>query len=183
MKTIKNTMLAAMLVAGVMMSGSAQAEEGFTYGILNMGKVLSEATAAKSLKSDLDGKLKDVEQQLSKKRTELETANRELIKQEAKLSKEDLDKKRKEFQEKIVSYEKDINSRKLSLQKSYSEGMSKLRTEILKSTADIAKAKGLKAVFTDEAMVLAEPEMDITKEVIADLNKDAQKITLTPEKK
>lgn len=180
MFNIKKIALAAVMSAAIICAAvPAKAEEAFTYGIINKNKILSESEAGKALRAELDKHLKDAQQQFAKKEKDLIAARDELVKQQAKMSKEDLDKKRKELQEKVGAFQKDLGTRKQSLEAAYQEGMSKLLTEMLKNTADIAKGKNLKAVFSDDAMVLADPQMDITKEVIAELNKNVKKISVT----
>lgn len=160
----------------------AHAAEEFTYGIVDMVKIRRDSEAAKNLKTDLDAKLKEYTQQFAKKEDDLRKAEQELVKQQGKLSKEEFDKKRKEFQGNVASFQKQVADRKKQLDGVYNEAMSKLHLEVLKATADVAKSKDLKAVFSQEAMVLADPDLDLTKEIMDKLNATTKKIPLNDKK-
>lgn len=178
----KQKILAAFVAIGFAFSAVPAKADEFTYGIVDMIKIRREAEAAKTLKADLDAKLKEYSQQFAKKEEGLRKSEQELVKQQGKLSKEEFDKKRKEFQTSVASFQKQLAERKNILDNVYNESMTKLQTEILKATADVAKKKELKAVFSQEAMVLADPSLDITKEVLEKLNGAIKKIPLSDKK-
>lgn len=167
--------IAAVLFAGALMK-PASAE--MVYGVLDMNKVLQTADAAKGLFADLEAKRKEFQTNIAKEETALRATEQEIIKSKEKLSKEDFEKKRKEFEAKVTAAQKNVQDKKQSLDKAFADAMGKLRMEILKAAADVAKAKNYNAVFNQEAMVLADQKMDITKEVIEGVNKNVKKINV-----
>lgn len=176
MKMMKTTMMA--LAAVVMMGAAAPAiaAEPMNYGVVDMNKVLQTADAAKGLIADLDAKRKEFQTQIAKEETALRTSEQEILKQKEKLSQADFEKKRKEFETKVANAQKGVQERKKVLDEAFAASMNKLRTEILKAAAEVAKVKGYNAVFNQEAMVLSDQKMDITNEVIAGVNKSVKKI-------
>lgn len=173
---MRRVMMAAMafgLVAGL--SFPALATE-LSYGIVDINKVVQTADAAKGIFSELEGKRKEYQSQISKEEDSLRSFETDVMKQKDTLSKEEFEKKRKEFEGKMTSAQKMVQERKRLLDQAFSEAMGAFRKEVLKATADIAKEKGYAAVFTQEALVLAEPGLDITTEVISRVNKSVKKI-------
>jgi outer membrane protein len=175
MRSMKYAVMALAAAAFVGFTSPASAQ-GMSYGVVDMNKILQTADAAKGLFAELEAKRKEFQTQIAKEETALRTTEQEIIKQKEKLTKEQFEVKRKEFEGKVTAAQKTVQSRKETLDKAFAEAMGKLRVEILKVSADVAKEKGYNAVFSQEAMVLADQKMDITKEVIEGVNKSVKKI-------
>jgi outer membrane protein len=184
MKKLKNTVLAvaAVAVLAIAAPAVAQAQEG-KFGVVDMGKVLREATAAKSVLEELEAKRKEFQSKVEKEEKALREMEQGIAKQREKLSKEDFEAKVKEFQEKLIAAQKSVQNQKTTLDKAFVDTMGKLRLEILKVAADVAKEKGLMAVLNQEALLLADPKMDITDSVISGVNKNVKKIPVVYDKK
>lgn len=183
MTKMKNTMLAlfaaTLMFAAVPALAADPAPAALSYGVVDMNKVLQTADAAKGLIAELDAKRKEFQTQLTKEETALRTSEQEILKQKDKLSAADFEKKRKEFEGKVAAAQKSVQDRKKVLDDAFAAAMTKLRTEILKASAEVAKAKGYTAVFNQEAMVLADTKADITNDVIAGVNKSVKKIDVS----
>lgn len=175
MRTLKTALIALGAVALISYAAPASAQS-MNYGVVDMNKVLQTADAAKGLIAELDSKRKEFQTQIAKEEAGLRNTEQEIIKQKETLSKDDFEKKRKDFETKVAAAQKSVQERKKVLDEAFATSMTKLRTEILKAAADVAKAKGYNAVFNQEAMVLADQKMDITTDVIAGVNKNVKKI-------
>lgn len=179
MTMIKKTMtalFAAALLFAAAPASAADAPAALSYGVVDMNKVLQTADAAKGLIAELDAKRKEFQGQITKEETALRASEQDILKQKDKMSADEFEKKRKEFEGKVAAAQKSIQDRKKVLDDAFAAAMTKLRTEILKASADVAKSKGYTAVFNQEAMVLADTKADITSDVIAGVNKSVKKI-------
>lgn len=145
-------------------------------GVIDINKVLQTSDAAKGIFSDLEGKRKEFQAQITKEEDSLRASGQEFEKQKSTLTKEQLDAKRKEIDERLYNGQKMVQERKAMLDHAFSETMGKLRTETTKIVAEIAKARGFSAVLTQDAVMLSVPEMDLTSEVIKQLNEKVKKV-------
>jgi Skp family chaperone for outer membrane proteins len=69
-----------------------------------------------------------------------------------------------------------VQEKKKTLDDAYGRSMGKLRAEAAKIIAEVAKERGYSAVFTQDAVIMAAEDLDMTDEVIARLNKNVKKI-------
>lgn len=178
--TFKMTTLALALSLAVCAMPAQAADESikYDYGIINMNRVMKETNAAKGIFSELEGKRNEYQKQVEQEEKTLRAAQDEIIKQSSKMSKEEFGKKRDEFDKKLMEAQKKVQDRKQQLDEAFTVSMSKLRDEAAKIVASIAKKRGYNTVFTQDAVLLAEPGLDMTEDVIAQLNKELKKIPI-----
>jgi Skp family chaperone for outer membrane proteins len=182
MRKLNQLILAAAVLAVCGFGAAAKAADApaaaATFGFVDTGKVFQSSEAAKGVLQELEGKRKEYQAQITKEENSLRAAGQEFEKQKSTLGKSQLEAKRKEIDKRLVNGQKMVQERKAMLDKAYGDTMAKLRGEIMKIVADIAKEKGLSAVFTQEAVMLSAPEMDLTAEVIKHLNDKVKKISV-----
>lgn len=169
----------ALAAALLVMPVAAHAQDkALTFGVIDMSRVMKETDAAKGILSAFEGKRSEYEKQIQKEGDSLAQLEKDIIAKKSKLSEEEFNKARKEFEEKLVNAQKMVQERKKTLDKGMTDGVNKLRAEAAKITADVAKERGYSAVLTQEAVVLAEPTLDVTDEVVKRLNAKVKKIDI-----
>jgi outer membrane protein len=183
MKTMKKTMMAAAVVmmagfAAPALAADAPAAGGQTFGVVDMNKVMQVTSAAKDILSQLEAKRKEYQGQISKEEDSLRSAEQEIVKQKDTLTKEAFDAKRKAFEEKYLSGQKLVQDRKRILDQAYNTSMTNIRREAAKIVANIAQEKHYSAVFTQDAVMISTPDLDMTDTVIERMNKDVKKISV-----
>jgi Skp family chaperone for outer membrane proteins len=186
MKTLHNIMAAAaVIVAAGLFAPAAHAADtpampaatrGVTIGILDMDRVMRESTAAKGIVSEVEAKRKVFEDQINKEEKSLLDTEKSIMAEKSKLSDAEFAKKRDDFEKKVADGKKMLQDRRQTLDKAFGASMGKLRTEVLKISADIAKERSYDMILSDEAVVMAEPAYDITTDVVARLNKSVTKV-------
>ena len=87
------------------------------------------------------------------------------------------EKKYNELSARVQKAEGILRDRKRALQFARLSTRDKITREAVKVIADLTKEKGYAAVFTQEAVILAAENLDITKEVVARLDSKVSKIT------
>lgn len=176
--TMKNALLAFGLLA--LLGGSAPAvaadESALKYGVVDMSKIIQSTDAAKGIFNDLEAKRLEYQTQIKKEEETLESAEKEILKMKEKLPQAEFEKKAEEFKAKIVSAQRMVQEKKKTLDEAYARSMGKLRGEAAKIIAEVAKERGYSAVFTQDAVIMASENLDMTEEVIARLNKNVKKI-------
>lgn len=174
-KTFAIIALAAALLA---MPATAQADQKYTFGVIDMTRVMKETDAAKGIFSTLESKRDEYEKQIQKEGDTLQALEKDIIAKKSKMSEDEFNKARKDFEDKLVKAQKMVQERKQTLDKGMADGINKLRDEARKITADVAKERGYASVLTQEAVVLAEPSLDVTDEVVKRLNAKVKKIDI-----
>lgn len=182
MKHLKNALMAVGLMTFVA-AAPAMAADSPQYGFVDMGKVVQKTDAAKGIFTELEGKRKEYQEQIKKEEDALEASQNEIKSLREKLSAEEFGKKAKEWDAKFQSGQKMVQEKKHTLDEAYGRSMMKLREEAAKIIAEVAKEKGYSAVFTQDAVIMASQELDITEEVITRMNKNVKKIAVEWKKK
>ncbi len=176
MNTMKNVALACGMLA-LLFTAPAQAADGtLKYGVVDMSKVVQNSEAAKGIFSELESKRKQYQDQIKKEEASLTTLEQEIRGQQEKLSKDEFSKKAKDFDGKVAAGQKMVQEKKKTLDQAYAVSMTKLRDEAAKIIGDIAKEKGFSAIFSQDAVVMASNDLDITEEVVKRLNDKVKKI-------
>lgn len=170
--------LAMMALAAPAFSADGAAPAAQIFGIVDMNKVMQTTEAAKDIFSQMEVRRKQYQTDISKEETALRAAEQDILKQRESLSKEAFEKKRKEFEEKVVNGQKFVQDRKRILDQAFSKSMGTLRNEAIKVVADIAETRKYSAVFTQDAVMISAPGLDMTGTVIEQLNKNVKKIPI-----
>lgn len=190
----RNTLFAALVAAGLLAAAPAMAAEtpapaaakSVSFGIMDMEGVLKKSTAGADILATVDAKRKEYEGLIAKEEAALKKEKEDIVKQRDKMTEVEFENKRKAFEQKAADAFKKVQERKQTLDYAINTSMVKLREEALKVTAEIARARGLDAVFSDDSVILAETGYDISDEVLKTLNKDVKKIPVSftlPKKK
>lgn len=171
-------LLAVILLATAGVSSALAADEAAKagFGIVDMNRVVKATEVAKDVFAQLESKRKEYQASISKEESSLRSAEEAILKKKATLSKEEFEVKSKEFEEKLVAGQKLVQDRKRILDQAYNASMNNLRNEAAAIVADIAKEKGYAAVFTQDAVMIATPDLDMTEAVIERMNKKIKKM-------
>ncbi len=182
MKTITKTLLAISLSAMTAFSmpamAAAPAASGQTFGVVDMNQVLQSTDAAKSIFKQMDARRKRYQAEISKAENSLRASEEELQKQKDTLSKSAFEDKQKAIEEKVIEGQKMVQNRRQILDQAFSTAMNSLRHSAAQIVAHIAKEKHYSAVFTDQAVMMSMPDMDMTKDVIDQMNKKVKSISV-----
>ncbi|MFN7113138.1 MAG: OmpH family outer membrane protein [Alphaproteobacteria bacterium] len=166
-------------------ANAAGATTGVKFGIMDLDGVMGRSAAGEDILKTANAKRKEYEGQIAKEEAALKKQKEDIIAKRAKMTEAEFENQRKAFEKKASDAFKLVQERKQTLDNGVNQSMKKLREEVLKITAEIARARGLDAVFSDESVILAERGFDISDEVLAELNKRVKKIPVnfTPPKK
>jgi outer membrane protein len=175
---MKKTIALLALAAALFFSPASQAADGVSFGVIDMTRVMKETDAAKGILAELEAKRKEYEGQIEKEGDNLSKLEKDIVAKKSKMNEEEFNKARADFEKKIADAQKMVQERKVTFDKAFGDAIGKLRAEAAKYTAEVAKERGYDAVVTQEAVVLAEPALDVTDDVIARLNKNVKKIAI-----
>ncbi len=140
-------------------------------GIVDISKVIADASAVKSINEQIKGKRDGFQAEIDKKEKELEKEDKELTKQKEALSKEAFAKKQQEFRKKVQGFQKDVQTKRVQLEQASADALTTVQKKLIDVVGEIAKEKDLELVLPKSQTLFAEGGMDITSEVLNGLNK------------
>jgi Skp family chaperone for outer membrane proteins len=162
-----------LLIITVLLLVSAPKETLAMEGVavINIQDIMRDSLAAKSVKKKLEAKQKSFQAEMTKKEKDLQKKERDLVKQRGTLSQVEFDKKAKSFQQAATKAQRDVQTKKAKLDKAFSDSLATIQKTVTDIAKSIAKERGVKLVLPTSQLLYADPSLDITKEVLAQLNK------------
>jgi len=176
MRTITSLKLAslslAMLVAVAAAPVAALAQTANQIATINIQAILTESAAAKSAKSQIEGKRNEYQNELKKLSESIRKEEQGIKEQASLLSPEALEQKKKDFVAKANEAQKSQIDKTERLAAANNQALGTIQDSVNKIVQNIVKAKGVKVVIPTNNLLYATPDLDITKEVLAQLDKD-----------
>lgn len=138
-------------------------------GIINMEDTLSSTPAGKRAGQALEKSVKTKQGLLDKQQEELKKADADLVKQKAVLKPEVFESKREELEKKLV----DLQQTYVKLERELAQDRTKMMMDLFEQAkpkiAVIAKAEGVTVIFDSSATVYADPSVDLTQKLNAEM--------------
>lgn len=170
---------ALLLLAAPAASHAQQAGAGAPIvAVVDVQKVLSEAEASKQAKQAIDSRRATYERDLEKQKQQLQAGQEQLKKQRAVLAPDALEQKRRELEQRFNDVRRQTEERRALLQEAMNDAMNQLRKEMGVAIAEVMKAKGVELTLPRSAVLVFDNRLDVTAEVLAELNKRLPKISL-----
>ena len=145
---------------------------------LDFRYILNESNAGKKAQTSLKNKLEKGIQNLKNKEKKIQDEEKKLIQQKKIISEDDYKKQIGELRSKVNSLQKERNK----LLETVAKQRNKAKNELLKNLNPIMKAsmseKKIKIVIDKKQVLLGDDTLDITKDIIALLNKKLKSINL-----
>lgn len=166
----------AALFAVTLLAIPAQAETNI--GVVNIQKIMTEASSAKSVRDQLQTKQKAFQAELDSKEKALLSEDQALSKQQANLEKTAFEQKVKDFRAKAATAQREIQHKKDLLDKAFASALEQIQTNVVNISAEIAREKKLNLVMSSAQVLYGDSSLDITNDVLARLNKKLPSVTL-----
>ena len=145
---------------------------------LDFKKILNQSEAGKKAQTFLKNKLDKGIKNIKDKEKKLQEEERKIIQQKKVISAEEYKKKVSELRKKVADLQKQRNS----LLSSVADQRAKARNELLKNLnpiiSDYMKEKKIRMVVDKKSLLLADENLDITKDILSLLNQKLKSIKL-----
>lgn len=168
------TLTAALLLAFTANGALAETK----LAVVNIQQIMRESKAAESIREQMKAKQKGFQEELDKREKDLQSEDQELAKQRSVLSQEAFEKKYQEFRKKAADAQKEVRTKRAALDKGFTQALGDIQKKVLEIVEGISKDKGFNAVISTSQMLYADPDLDITTEVLEKLNSDMPKLTV-----
>ncbi|MDX2073918.1 MAG: OmpH family outer membrane protein [Alphaproteobacteria bacterium] len=144
--------------------------------VVNIQQIMREATAAKSVREQLESKQKSFQADITKKEEALQKEDQELAKKQSVLSKEAFAEKAKAFRTKATEVQKEVQAKKAMLDNGFERALNDIQKAVNEIIAEMAKEKGFALALPTSQVLYADEKMDISKDVLDRLNKKLPKL-------
>ena len=140
--------------------------------------ILNESSAGKKAQTFLKKKLNDGIDKIQKKEKNIQEEEKKIIQQKKIISAEEYKKKVKELRSKVLSIQKEKNKLLETVSKQRAKAKQVLLKNLNPILSDYMKEKKIRMVLDKKSLLLADENLDITKDIITNLNKKLKSIKL-----
>ena len=181
LKPIVLTVLALFIsLSGVQLSfAQSEGESTLRMGVIDMRNIIQRSNAMITIRAALDEQNAQFQQSISQEELELRQAERELNDLQSSLTEDEFAGRLKEFEERVITIQRSIQSQKISFDRSIQQAQSQLEQELLKIVSEIAQERSLSMVLQRQNVVIYNNALDITDDALARLNEKTKNLTLT----
>lgn len=175
MRTVNSFKIASLslaMLAAVLLTPAAALADATGIATINIQAILSNSAAAKSAKQQIDAKRDEYQNELKKIEDTLRKEEQAIAEQRSLLSPEALEQKANEFRTKLTNAQKNVQEKRERLGDANNQALGSIQDAVLKIVEGLVKSKGIKVVIPTNNLLYATPDLDITKEVLAQLDKD-----------
>ena len=141
------------------------------FGILDVQAILRNASAVKDIRGQISKYGIQYEKEIEKERDDLRKANQELARQRTILAPEAFAEKRRKFEQRVVDVQRLVQRRQRELDKSRQEAMSAVNKAYIEIVRTLADKRNLAVILRKNQMAYSAPTLDLTKEILALLDK------------
>ena len=164
----------SLILLFFLFSGISQSNE--TIKFIDINYIVNNSDAGKALNKIIESKTKTIETDIQNLAKKLEDKKKKIVSQKNILKKEEFDKL-------VLNYEKELKSFE-NFRKKKNGDFNKFRIESSKKILDLLnpiitnflKNKSIKILLQKEKILFADDELDITKEILEQFNKQHKKI-------
>lgn len=164
-----------LVLALILGGGSAQAQRAsgtpVSLIIVDIQQAQRESMPGKALASQRDKYQQSFQTEFNAARQALQRSDQDLAKQKGTMPPEAYDQKVKALELQVVAFQNRTQMAVRALEKSTDVAMAELMNAILTITGEIAAEMGANLVLPKQQVVLHEPRMDVTAQVIERLNR------------
>lgn len=165
-------------------SASAQAPASATpFAVVDVKKIVSASSATKDIQKQIEGYRKSVQAEIAKQEDDLQKEDKNLAEQRSSLSAQAFEDKRKAFKDKVTQVERNVTTRRTQLENAYTRAMSQVQDVMEAIISEIAAKKGFSVAIPASQILYYDKKLDISAEVLEELNKRLPSIKVSLEAK
>lgn len=146
--------------------------------IVDIESIYEHSMAIKDIKLKINNLSDKIQNEMSAVELELKEQEADLIRNRHKFSEEEFDKKTSEFNKRVSHAQKLLQSRKVALEQARRDGIANVHSATLSIIGDLSKKHGFNLVLPATQVIFASDKLNITIEVITQLNKSLTSIDL-----
>lgn len=138
--------------------------------ILNVQKVLENSIAVNKLNHDISTIRDQIREELAEQERKFKMIEHDLIAQRGKLHDKDLNDKTEKFHREAIDMQRNIQNRKVKLEKNYIKGMNKIYSSLQQVLQEIANSSNIELILTEQCVLFHQIDQSFVDLVITKLN-------------
>ena len=111
----------------------------------------------------------------------LRQQEQELQEQSAILAPETFAERRRAFEEEVIEFQRDVRERQRTVDEAYGEGLNQIRVAIIEILQQMVEERGYDLILPQAQILVGSRELDITDDVLTELDQRVPTITITVE--
>ena len=138
--------------------------------VVNYAKIMHDSKAGTSVRTQIQAKQKSLQSDVEAKEKDLYAQDQSLVKQKDTTDKAAFDKKVSDFRAKAADEQREVQGKKVALDKSAGAALEEIQKNVLEITKQIATEKKYNLVLSSTQVMYADDSLDITDEVMKRLD-------------
>ncbi|MGI9421254.1 MAG: OmpH family outer membrane protein [Geminicoccaceae bacterium] len=147
--------------------------------VVDYQRVLQEAAASKSIAEQMDIRRKAYHDEIAKEEQRLYEAERELAKQRSVLSEDAVSAKQQELEAEVQAVRELTQKRRQQLEEVSAQAVSKVERALFEVLTSLAEERGLNVVLPTSQVLFFSRQIDLTDEVLAQLDATLSEVPVT----
>lgn len=148
--------------------------------VVSRARILTDTVAARSLREDEAALRTRLKQWIAAEKLSLETDEKRLTELRAQIPKEDFDQLTGEFDQRVRSFRRDTQRFEAAIQASFRAARKDLVTNLYPILIEVLQRHGADLIIDADQILIANPNIDMTNEVIELYNDRVAPINLAP---
>lgn len=144
--------------------------------IVDVQRILQESLAAKDVQQQLEGQRAKFQTEITSEEKELRKAEQDLAEARQKLTADVYADREQQLRQRFLTVERQVQSRRKALDQAFSESMNTVRASLQEIVSSVARQKGVNLVIVKQQTLWSDKSLDITDEILANLNKALPKV-------
>ncbi|MBT6204118.1 MAG: OmpH family outer membrane protein [Alphaproteobacteria bacterium] len=166
------------LLCSLPLARDVHAQEGTTIAVVDVQRLLQESLAGQSIESQLQQARSAFGNDISQKETALRDRERQLVDQSAILAAEVLAEERRKFEEEVIALQREVRERQQGMEQAYAEAIATVRENVIAILQNLVEQRGIDVVLPRSGYLVANRELDLTDEILGELNQVLPSLTL-----
>lgn len=147
-----------------------------TTAIIDVEYILDKATVMQSIRMQINDISNHIQKEMSLKERELKNIESQLVEERGTISESEFDQKILNFNKNVSEAQKLTQQKKSSLERAHSEAVAVVNKHVIKIIDSIAKKYNINLVLPTSAVIYADNKLNITLEVLTELNNSLKHI-------
>lgn len=147
--------------------------------VVDYQRVLQEAAASKSIAEQMDIRRKAYHDEIAEQEQSLLAAERELTKQRSVLSQDAVNAKQRQLEDEVQALRELTEKRRQQLEQVSADAVSKVELALFEVLTSIAEERGLNVVLPTSQVLFFSRQIDLTDEVLTQLDATLSEVPVT----
>lgn len=138
--------------------------------VIDYQRILQDAQAARSMREQMEARRRAYQAEIDREEARLREAEEGFAKQRSLLTPEAQAERRRKFEQDVVEVQRMVQERRRALDRGSAAALNEVKEALIAIVTGIAEEKGFNIVLSSSEVLFFDRAIDLTEEVLADLN-------------